>query len=226
MCTPNLIPYDKFRPANFAKAMEYMLFISTLKPERIKFGDEKHIEGADLYSRKVRRCVLTGEIPAIKTHPHFRQRYSIVGFCGIDVRVTPFRYGISMNVNDAANFAQQVVLAIQAGWLLPGDILVLDNATIHYGGGNSDLEDWLWQYFRIFLLWLPARTPEWNPIELGWNILVARLNTFCLDVAFQISRQLVGGSHSLVVATQTILDNITHDEIRLCYRHAGYIVKE
>jgi hypothetical protein len=36
-----------------------------------------------------------------------------------------------MNINDAANFAQQVVLAIQAGWLLPGDILVLDNATIH-----------------------------------------------------------------------------------------------
>jgi hypothetical protein len=47
MCTPNLVPYDKFCPANFAKAMEYMLFVSTFKPERIKFGDEKHIEDAD-----------------------------------------------------------------------------------------------------------------------------------------------------------------------------------
>jgi hypothetical protein len=82
------------------------------------------------------------------------------------------------------------------------------------------------KHFRIFLLWFSARTPECNPIELGWNILVASLNTFCLDVAFQINRQLVGRSHSLVVATQTILDNISHDEIRRCYRHAGYIVKE
>jgi hypothetical protein len=66
---------------------------------------------------------------------------------------------------------------------------------------------------RIFLLWLQSRSPEWNPIELAWNILVQRLNTYCLDLAYQISRQLVGGSHSLVMATQTILDNITHDEM-------------
>jgi hypothetical protein len=53
-----------------------------------------------------------------------------------------------MNVNDVVNFAQQVQFRL-AGWLLPGNILVLDNATIHYGDSNSDLENWLWQYFLI-----------------------------------------------------------------------------
>ncbi len=227
MCRANLIPYDKFRPDNYQKALEYMLFISVLKPERIKFGDEKHLEGSSLWCRRVRRSVLTGEVPAIKTHPDFRLRYTIVGFCGIDPRVTPVRYGFTLNTNDAESFSHHVLLAIFSGWLLYGDILVLDNATIHNGGVNSDLENWLWSNFRIFLLYLPARTPEWNPIELVWNILVQRLNVFCLNLAKELAQvaQMAGeSSHSLVVASRTVLDNISHEEVRGCYRKSGYQV--
>jgi transposase len=122
-----------------------------------------------------------------------------------------------VNTNDAANFSDQIVMAIHLCWLLPGDVLVLDNAAIHNGGDNSDLENWLWQNFRIYLIYLPARTPEWNPIELVWNILVQRLNVFCLSAAKQI-----GGKHSLVVATMIVLNAITHKEVRGCYRTCGY----
>ena len=227
MCKTNLIPYDKFQPDNYEKALEYMMFISVLKPERIKFGDEKHLEGADLFCRKVRRNVITGEVPAIKTHPDFRLRYTIVGFCGIDPSVTPVRYGFTVNTNNAENFAHQIILAIFTGWLKIGDILVLDNATIHYGGDNSDLCDWLWFNYRIFVLFLPARTPEWNPIELVWNILVQRLEHFCLSLANELAcvAQMAGETnHSLVVASRTILDNVTHEEVRGCYRKSGYQV--
>jgi hypothetical protein len=81
MCKTNLIPYDKFHPDNYEKALEYMLFVSCLKQERIKFGDEKHLKGAVLFCRKVERNVITGEVPAI--------RYTIVGSCDIDLSVTP-----------------------------------------------------------------------------------------------------------------------------------------
>ena len=99
------------------------------------------------------------------------------------VAVTPVRYGFTLNTNDAESFSHHVLLAIFSGWLLYGDILVLDNANIHNGGLNLDLENWLWSNFRIYLLYLPASTPEWNPIELVWNIIVQRLNVFCIDLA-------------------------------------------
>ena len=98
MCKPNIIPYDKFKPSNYDKALIYITVITLMNPDRIKFGDEKHLEGNVLYSRKVRKNVHTGEVPGIMTHPDFRQRYTIVGFCGIDPRVSPVRYGISINI--------------------------------------------------------------------------------------------------------------------------------
>eukprot|EP00956_Cyclotella_meneghiniana_P040104 scaffold186882_cov23-Cyclotella_meneghiniana.AAC.1 len=86
MCRTNMVPFDKFRPENYEKALMYMSVISVVNPGAIKFGDKKHLEGKDLYNRKVRKSVLTGEVPAILTHPDFRERYTIVGFCGIDPR--------------------------------------------------------------------------------------------------------------------------------------------
>jgi hypothetical protein len=85
MCKPNMIPYDKFKPANYEKALFYLTVITMMDPGRIKFGDEKHLEGKELYCRRVRRNVITGEVPGIMTHPDFRERYTIVGFCGIDL---------------------------------------------------------------------------------------------------------------------------------------------
>jgi len=92
---------------------------------------------------------------------------------------------------------------------------VLDRAVIHTGKGNSILEDWLWDNYRIFLLLLPARTPEWNPIELVWNILVQRLGVFSLRLIKEMGR------HSLVQASEIILRNITHAEVDGCYRECG-----
>jgi len=218
MCKPNLIPFDKFRPANFEKALIYMHIVSCIDPKRIKFGDEKHLEGRELWCRKVRRSIFTGEIPGLITHPNFIMTYTISGFCGIDRRVSAMRYGITMNNNNSESFSTNVVLAVSSGFLQQGDVLVLDNAAIHTSGTNSDLESWLWDNFRIFLLWLPARTPEWNPIELVWNVLVSRLGVFSLEVA-----RCIPGTHSLVVAADMILQGISHEEVQACYEKSGYM---
>lgn len=218
MCKPNLIPFDKFRPDNFQKALIYMHVVSSIDPRRVKFVDEKHMEGKDLWCRKVRRSIITGDVPGIITHPNFRMTYTITGFCGIDRRVTPMRYAITMNNNNSESFSTNVVLAVSSGFLQSGDVLVADNAANHTSGANSDLENWLWDNFRIFLLWLPARTPEWNPIELVWNILVSRLGVFSLEVA-----RCIPGQHSLVVAAEMILGSITHEDVRACYEKSGYM---
>ena len=99
--------------------------------------------------------------------------------------------------------------------LLPYDVVVLDRAAIHTGGQNTILVDWLWDNFRIFVLLLPARTPEWNPIELVSNLLVQRLNVFSLQVANSI------GLHSIVKASEVILGNISHTKVDGCFRKSG-----
>ena len=156
----NLIPYDKLRPGNIEGAVDYVRTIAMLDRSKIKFGDEKHLKGAELYCRKTRRNILTGEVPPNITTPDFRNTYSIIGFCGIDGRTTPMRYGIMEGINDAENFCLQIQLAVLTGFLLPGDILVLDRAAIHIGGCNETLQDWLWDNFRVFILLLPARCTE------------------------------------------------------------------
>lgn len=96
-----LIPYDKLKPKNIERALEYVKTIAMIDRSRIKFGDEKHLKGAELFCRKTRRNILTGEVPTTTTTPDFRNTYSIIGFCGIDVRTTSMRYGIMEGINDA-----------------------------------------------------------------------------------------------------------------------------
>ena len=59
--------------------------------------------------------------------------------------------------------------------MLLWDILICDDAYYHWGGACRTLEDFLWEEHKILIIYLPARTPEWNPMELVWSILVRRL---------------------------------------------------
>ena len=108
--------------------------------------------------------------------------YIIIGVCGIDSRVVPTHYGIVEGNNVAKNFRNSGANCRGICFWLPDDVLVLDNTSIHTDGVNSNLEDWLCGSIRIVLLLWPARTPEWNPIELAWNIIVQRLAVFSLEL--------------------------------------------
>ena len=212
---PNLVPYDKFRPANVTRAKEYLKFIAQIDPRRIKYGDEKLLKGQEIFNKKVRRHPLTGIVPATFTTPDFRNTYSIIGFCGINKQSTPVKFRIHEGTNNAELFADEIEWAIVKGFLVEGDVLVLDNAAIHVGKENSVLEDWLWQEFRIFVLFLPARTPEWNPIELMWNALVQRLKAIPLNVIRSINK------HAAAKAAEQVLKEFTHDDIAKFYETSG-----
>jgi hypothetical protein len=92
-------------------------------------------------------------------------------------------------------------------------VLILDNAANRTGKGNSVLEEWLWEEHMVLVLFLPARAPEWNPIKLMWNCLRQRLKYF--DVS------TLTGSHRVVAAAATILNEITHEEIFCFYQKSG-----
>ena len=214
---PNLVPYDKFRPENCMKAIDYLHVISHIDPSRLKFGDEKSLKGKEVFNRKVRRNPTDGAIPPLYTTSDFTNTYSLTGFCGIDRRSTAVFCAIHDDTNDAIEFSKTVELAASSGFFHPGDIVVLDNATIHFGGENTVLEEWLWNIFGVFVLFLPPRSPEFNPIELLWNTLVARLKKVPLEDLYSI------GSDSSAIASQVILSDITHSEVGRFYKKCNLL---
>jgi len=212
---PNMIPFDKFKPENILRAHEYLQIVHRISPTRVKFGDEKLLKGAEVYCRQTRRNVLTGEVPASFTPSDFRNTYSIIGFCCIDERTTALHYRIHDEPNDAEQFGIEIENALAQGFLRGGDILVLDNAAIHAGGENRVLEDWLWRQFGIFVLFLPTRTPEWNPQELVWLHLVQRLKTYPIRILRTYTK------HSPAYAAHDILSGVTHDKVVGMYKKCG-----
>lgn len=60
------------------------------------------------------------------------------------------------SINDANNFATELEYAIQQGFFQGVDLLVFDNAALHTGRDNVVLQDYLWENYGIFLLFLPA----------------------------------------------------------------------
>ena len=214
MVKPNLVPYDKFRPENEMKAYEYLFMLSHFSPERVKFGDEKLLKGQDLYNRQVRVNPMTGVAAPIITDPDFRNTHSITGFCSIDPRTTPMWFRIHRANNNAEQFKADVEGAIASGFLGKRDILVLDNAAYHTGKQNRTLADWLWTKQGIYALFLPARTPEWNPIELVWATLVKRMKMINLKKL----RDEVG-TDCAAFAAEKVLSNISRRDIEKNYRH-------
>ena len=210
---PDMIPRDKFKPDNVMKWFEYAAMIKEIDPRRLKFGDEKLLKGAEVYCRKGRRNVLTGETPTFMVNGDFRNTYSIVGFCGIDKKTPPVSFLMHDAKNDAASFFDALLQAISEGFFRPNDVLVLDNAAIHSKGDNDGLEDWLWENHRISVVYLPTRAPELNPIELVWRSLTMKIR------ATRVSSK----THAAADAAAQILSEMTHRSIRATYRECKYI---
>ena len=220
---PNLVPIDKFKPNNILRAKDYIDFVKNIDPFRLKFGDEKHLKGSELFCTKGRRNPLTGEIPSVSTSSDFRNTYSIIGFCGIDPRTLPMSYVINEMSNDSNDFSFAVEDAIATGFLQRWDVLVLDNASIHIAGENDVLQDWLWnapspwdgQPLRILLVLLPPRAPELNPIELLWQLLVKRLKLLELE-------GLRAFAHAPAIAAASIMKAFTFNDVGKNYKKCGY----
>lgn len=221
---PNLVPYDKFRPENVAKAAEYLYAISKVSPWRLKFTDAKHYCGSDLFLRKNRADPLTGEVPPTPTDSDFRNTYNVFGFMSIDRRTSPFCYFYATENADSLYFSTCLEKMIANNQLLPYDILVLDNWKGHVGGDNSHLQDFLWDIaspytgmpMRILLLFLPARAPELNPIEKVWNVTTGRLKSYPLHGCR-------GQNHAVLYAVVDIMSHFTYEDMEKQYRSCGYI---
>ena len=66
---------------------------------------------------------------------------------------------------------------------------------------------------RILLLPLPTRSPELNPIELVWHIMVQR-------VRYGVKRLDV--AHAVARAAENVLNAMDFELMRKTFHHCGY----
>jgi transposase len=171
----NKVPIDKFTDNNVLRWAEFNYRVGQVPPWRLVFGDEKPLKGGELFDRWGRADPLTGIVEDFVVDSDWRNTYAITGLCRIGRHRPPFSYIVHDGSNNAAVFCDFVIQNLSCGFLLPGDFLILDNASIHNFQESTGLDAYLWNYHGIFLQFLPTRSPELNPIELLWNILVQRL---------------------------------------------------
>ena len=84
---------------------------------------------------------------------------------GLDNEELPYYYDLRVDSNTADDFAMFLSLAVAYGFLKRGDILVYDNASVHFGGDTMEELDELFQQHGIETRCLPTYSPELNPIE-------------------------------------------------------------
>ncbi len=113
--------------------------------------------------------------------------------------------------NDAFTFSEFVYSMVVNGFLRNGDVLVIDNASIHCYHDSAVFEE----FYKILLIFMLACSPELNPIELMWNILVQRLRRVPLTGRHTLERN--------ALAVKDIMDTFTHSEVASCYRKCNYI---
>jgi len=144
---PDLVAMDKFKPENISKYLFHVAFVASITDwTRFKFGDEKHLDGAEIYKKKVRGDPFTGIVPSILVGGDFRKRYNINAIMSLCPLKPPLFISIEEETNDAASFLGVILSALDAGFFNFGDIFVLDNWTGHSNGEADILEELLWNY--------------------------------------------------------------------------------
>lgn len=89
----------------------------------------------------------------------------------------------------------------------------MDNAAIHFKGGNVGLVEWLWENHHVAVIPLPTRSPELNPMELVWRSLTMKIRSI----------RVSANNHATAIAATNILNNMSHKSTEETYRQCGYI---
>lgn len=91
--------------------------------------------------------------------------------------------------------------------LLPGSVLVLDNASIHKGGKIESLV----KRAKCRVLYLPPYSPDMNPIELIWGVVKRR-----------VRREGPRDEVSRGACVAAGLAAVTEQLAKSCFRHCDY----
>ena len=168
---------NKFVDRNLEYTQQFIDFVFAQDPSKLKFMDEagiKHIHGNKVYGHAPvgKRAVTVSKF----INSQNNTLSLLLGMHG--VCYAKFIPGASNTAEFIQFFAEAVEANTEDGipGLLPGDIIIVDNASIH----RNDAELILYNYFdrmNIQYVFLPPYSPDFNPVEKAFNMIKTLLKT-------------------------------------------------
>lgn len=173
---PDRVSKNRFRPDNIQRWARYVQQIQFVDWRRLKFFDESHCVSKNLLSAKI--CGPRGANLRVFDEFPDATRLNVLLLTSIEHGNAPLFYTINSGTNNAWSFLQFVIDAVYAGYVVNGDILVMDNASIHKSTRMCVHLDRVVALVGAHIVYLPAYAPELNPCEfvfghmkhsLKWN---------------------------------------------------------
>src|SRR5260370_33088188 len=103
-------------------------------------------------------------------------------------------------------------------WPLPHSVLVINNASIHKVAGIHEMVE----ECSARLLYLPAYSPDFNPIELAFSTIKAWL---CANHD-HMNQELQSGDNMVYSTFWEAVHLVTAEHAKGWYKHCGYTVPE
>ena len=152
------------------------------------------------YGRAATHQRVYGRVPR-----NWGQNVTLTAALSSDGLLAPLRLIGSMTGQVFEAYVEQFLVPV----LRSGDVVVMDNLSAHKRPAMAQQI----AAAGAELVYLPAYSPELNPIEMVWSKVKSILRTLA-------ARTIEALDKALVVA----LSAVTADEARAYIRHAGYVV--
>jgi len=193
----------KYTFSNMFYYCEYLEAIQSIPLEKLKFADESHIVSRNLSTGLVLGMVNTRTYTKEKTIHDASASLTILTTLTNEF---PLIVDYRIESNSQWDFVDFVYYCCREGYLVNGDHLIVDNASIHSGAESYATLKLILDSFGVRLIKLPTYSPELNPDELCFSHLKRDLRKY-------------RGDSDLRTEVLQSLASITHQDVFNYYTH-------
>lgn len=130
--------------------------------EKIKYLDEVHFVSKQMQKQK--GIGPRGRRIVVRSNCSLTENYSMTLMTNLQ-QDSPYNASLRAGSNTQYDFSLFICRCIRSGYLVDGDILVMDNASVHGGEDTFDIVYSILEKVGVTLFLLPAYSPELNPAE-------------------------------------------------------------
>ena len=140
-------------------------------------------------------------------------KYSILPAISLDGIVHLEVLDKAISGEDFRNFVRGLLTRMNK-WPLPKSVLVVDNASIHKVAGIREMVE----EHGAHLVYLPAYSPDFNPIELAFS----KIKSWLRANRDRLNQELESGSASVYSSFWEAVHSVTAEHAKGWFSHCGY----